>query len=317
MKPVSAELLDLVNQTRAGTAQFFDFALVTITPVGAIGQVLRFTNADFDIVFGGNTWSSQSVRFDEKSSRALAHWKEGFDSDTWTLVTMPRALDPVTGQAFPDAIGGVPWLAACRGGVFDNADCQVDWALFSAMPTWPMAIPPRGAAPLDVVTGIFAGIVAEVDISDVAAILNVQDYRSLLSIQMPRNLFQGQCRHTLFDAGCQLAATGFRTAGTAIGGSTPAAIANTLGAPGGSGTYVLGTITITSGFNRGFSRIITSWAGPGQPFGLMIPFPFAVVSGDTFTATPGCNKTQAACTAFANIPNFGGQPYVPTAETAY
>jgi hypothetical protein len=121
----------------------------------------------------------------------------------------------------------------------------------------------------------------------------------------------------LFDAGCQLVKASFQVTGTTIGGSTRSSIANTLGVPTGSGTYVLGTVTMTSGFNNGFSRIITSWAGASSPFGLMIPFPFQIVSGDTFTATPGCNKTQNACVAFANIANFGGQPYVPTAETAY
>lgn len=338
MKPASADLLALINAARGGAVSTFgsdfgpdfnldfgplqrsqvhDFDLYTITPAGSIGEVLRFTNADFDVVFGGNTWSSTSVRFDDQSSRALAHWKEGLDSDSWTIAVMPRSLDPVTGEAFPDTIGGVPWLQACRGGVFDYADFQVDRAFFATMPTWPMSVPPRGAAPVDVLNGIFAGVVGAVDVNDVSAILNVQDYRSLLSIQMPRNLFQAQCRHTLFDAGCQLVASAFQVSSAAIGGSTSAAIANTLGAPTGSGTYVLGTITMTSGRNKGFSRIITGWSGASQPFKLLIPFPFPVVSGDTFVVSPGCNKTQNSCTAFGNLINFGGQPYVPTPETAY
>lgn len=338
MKTASAELIDLINQTRAGTAQFFDFDLYSIVPAGnpsllledGSGHVLTesgfrillesasplyFTNADFDIFANGITYSSKTVRFDEKTSKTTAHWKEGFDVDTWSLVTMPRALDPVTGVAFPDAIGGVPWLQACRGGVFANADFQVDRAFFSSMPTWPM--PPGGAVPVDVLIGVFAGLVGAVDVNDLTAILNIQDYRSLFTIQMPRNIYQGQCRHVLFDAGCQLIAASFQVSGAAIGGSTRASIANTLGAPAGSGTYVLGTITMTSGFNKGFSRIITSWAGAASPFALMIPLPFPVVSGDTFVATPGCAKTQNACNLFANIVNYGGQPYVPTAETAY
>jgi hypothetical protein len=40
-------------------------------------------------------------------------------------------------------------------------------------------------------------------------------------------------------------------------------------------------------------------------------------TGDTFTAYPGCDKTQNTCTSkFNNLVNFGGFPYVPVPEAA-
>lgn len=334
MKNVNPDVLSLINATIFGTiagdfsssdfssldfftsstpGQFFDFDCYTITL--ASGTVLRYTTADFDISDGaGHVWSSTGVRVDERKSRVTAHWKTGLDSDTWIAVFMPRSIDPVTGATFPDAIDGVPWMQAAQGGALDAADFQVDRAVFAAMPIWPM--PPGGAVPVGFITAIFAGVIAEVDTTEIAAVLSVNDYRSLLSIQMPLHFWSGMCRHTLFDAGCTLMAATFAMNGAAIGGSTAASIANTLGAPSGSGTYVLGSIKMTSGLNAGFSRTITGWNGAHQPFTLLQPFPFPVVSGDTFTVYPGCNKTQGACTAFGNLDNFGGQPYVPAPETA-
>jgi len=264
-------------------------------------------------------WSSSYIRVDEKNSKVRAHWKIGLDSDTWVVVLMPRAIDPVSGQLFPDTINGTPFLQACQGGALDSADWQVDRAIFASMPTWPM--PNGGAVPTGIVTGIFAGLVGQVDTSSTLAAITIGDYRSLLSIQMPWHLWSGQCRHTLFDIGCTannttLPASAFATVGAAIGGSTQSSIANTLAAPAGSGTYILGSIVMTSGQNAGFQRTITGWLGPGQPFALLIPFPFQITPGDAFRAYPGCAKNQTACTAFGNLINYGGQSNVPVPETA-
>lgn len=354
MKQASPDLLALINAVVSGDpspggdfgpdfgpdfagfsiAQIFDFDLYTITPVGGLplgdfnadfnadfsssSQAgLFFTTADFDIRWNGITYKSGGIRIDEKSSKVQAHWKVGIDSDQWTVVVMPRPVDIMTGTAFPDTIGGVPWLNAVQAGLLDAADVQVDRAYFARMPTWPM--PSGGAVPLGVISGIFAGVVGEVDTTNTIATLVFNDYRSLLSQQMPRHVFQGECRHTLFDTGCTLLAGAFTKNGTALGGSTQVSIAQNMPTPvlaGGAGTYVLGSITFNTGQNVGLTRMINGWNGPGQPFTLLDPFPNPVQSGDSFTVTPGCNKTQAACAAFGNSLNFGGFPYIPAPETA-
>lgn len=291
-----------------------DFDLYTVTLFG--GGALRFTTADFDIAWNNSTYASGGVRVDQKESKTQAHWKLGFDVDTWTVVFMPRPVDPVTGAAFPDVVGSVPWIEAAGGGAFDFADFQVDRAYFSTVPTWPM--PPGGAVPLGTKT-IFAGVVAEVDCTDLTVVFTVNDYRSLLSISMPRQFYQGACRHTLFDAGCNadgfMVRTAFARPGAVGAGSTQSNIvAAGLTSPGGSGTYALGTVVMTSGLNNTFSRTVASW--DGLNLALVNPFPFLLIAGDTFTASPGCDLTRFSCAKFKNTNNFGGFPFIPAPETA-
>jgi uncharacterized phage protein (TIGR02218 family) len=85
---------------------------------------------------------------------------------------------------------------------------------------------------------------------------------------------------------------------TLTGGGTPAA-----------GDFVGGLLTFTSGENDGFSMevkrdSIDDVLGRLELFELM---PAAVEVGDTFTITPGCDKTLATCRdRFSNILNFRG-----------
>lgn len=314
--PTSA-LIALFNNYIAGLSDLHVARLYTITCFG--GAVVRFTDADFDIfgyspssLVNGFTYSSGGVRVDQKESKTQAHLKIGTDTDTWTVVMMPRPVDLVTGAAFPDLVGSVPFLQACQGGAFDAADFQVDEAYFSAVPTWPM--PPKGATPVGCRT-IFAGQVAEVDTTNLVAIFTVNDYRALFSIQVPIHFYSAQCRHMLYDSGCQLVAANFAINGTVSAESSPATIiAEGLPAPRGSGTYQLGQLVVTSGNNNTFRRTVKSWDG-AFTLSMLNPFPFQFQPGDTFTAYPGCNKVSTTCEAFGNLANYGGQPLIPPPES--
>lgn len=307
-------LFQLFNAIVAGTnTSWCDFDLYTVTLFN--GQVLRFTSADFDIAALGATYSSGGVRVDKDQSKTQAHWKVGLDVDTWTVVFMPRPFDPMTGTAFPDLVGSVPFIQAAHSGFFDNADFQVDRAYFTSVPTWPM--PPAGAVPLGTKT-IFAGKVAAVDVTDVVTVFTVNDYRDLFSISMPRHFYQGQCRHVLFDAGCNASGNMLRSSFAQNWTVQPGSAQNNIIAtgiplPGGSNTYALGTIVMTSGQNSGFQRTIANWDGTNMK--LVAPFPFALNVGDTFSAAAGCDLTLATCQLFNNILQFGGTPYVPAPET--
>lgn len=322
MAPTPA-LVALFNGFLAGTNGLHVTRLYTITMFG--GGQIRFTDADFNILgnstsplVNGFSYSSDTIRVDQKESKTQAHLKVGTDTDSWTLVIMPRPFDTVTGAAFPDQIGGVPWLQACQGGALDAADFQVDEAYFAAVPTWPM--PPAGVSPVGCRT-IFAGTIAEVDTTNSVAVLTVNDYRSLFTLQMPRNFYQSQCRHTLFDVGCNasgnMSSTSFAINGTVAAGSKQATIIGSgLPKPQGSGTYALGRIVMTSGLNATFQRTIRTWDG-SFTLGLLNPFPFAVASGDAFQVFPGCNKLFATCQGFqpaTAAENYGGQPYIPNPE---
>lgn len=44
------------------------------------------------------------------------------------------------------------------------------------------------------------------------------------------------------------------------------------------------------------------------------PMPFPVEVGDTFQIRADCSKVAAACTAFSNLVNFKGEPFIPVAD---
>lgn len=295
-------LLALLN---AGS--FVQAHLYTITLQG--GDVIRITDADTNIGYDGTVWSSRNVRVNMDESRATASWKRGLDVDSWQLVIIPRLVEPITGEQYPDKIGDVPWIPAARGGALDGADVQIDRAYLAE---WPQPYQAQ-VEPVGVIT-IFAGTPAEVDTNDTVVAITVNDYRELLSITMPRRLYQSNCIHTLFDSGCALDQADFDVPTMCIGGTTRASLKSNVAAPGGSGTFTLGKVVMTSGQNAGFSRTVREWTL--GTFTLLNPLPFDVLPGDTFTAYPGCDKQMTTCALFANLDNFGGTPFIPAAETA-
>lgn len=323
MKTASAALVSLLNAA-GGANPLVQFDLYTFNLVNG-GQLL-YTTAPFPItapdatiwnapnINGGTLWYSgitwQPKILDPTESRPTAHWKVGLDSDNWQCAILPRPFDLITGAAWPDTIGGLPWLQAAAAGILDYADVIISRAYFAAMPTWP--IPVAGLPPVGTIT-IFRGIVGEVDITTSGAYLTINDYKSLLTQQAPTNVYQSGCRHRVFDSRCGLAAASYTGSGSAGAGSTRTTILTGISAPSGSGTWQLGTVSMTSGLNAGFSRLVSSWDG-STTLTLLNPMPFAIATGDTFTITAGCDKTQATCNLFGNINNFGGEPYIPAPE---
>lgn len=328
MKTATAPLIALLNAAGGVNPLIqYDFFTFTLSD----GTMLRYGTAEFTIAaedatiwdppaidgsggmwFDGINWPPSLMG--EQSDGPIGHWKTGLDSDSWNLAFFPRVTDPVTGATFPDKIGGVPWIQAARSGALDNADCIVSTAYFDEMPSGALSL--AGVSPVG--TLITArGTVGTVDCSDVAAYIQVTDYRTILSQMMPRNLYQAGCRHRLYDSRCTLDADDFTEAGvvlTATAGTTITATAAIV-APGGSATYTLGLLTITSGLNSGLKRMIVRWDGAAA-FQLLNPFPFPVEAAATFTVAAGCDKSLASCTAFANTLNFGANPYIPVPETA-
>lgn len=296
-----------------GTASFVYAHLYTITLFGSQGTI-RLTDADVDIAYNGLSFSSKGPFIDIENSKALAHWKRGLDVDTWVATFLPRAVDPVTGAAYPDKIGSTPWIAAARAGALDGADVQVDRAYFAA---WPQ--PYRAVATPTGVLTIFAGRPAEVDCTDALVVVTLNDYRELLLAKLPRNVFQAGCRHTLFDAGCAISANSFGRNCAVASVQTQSLLTLTSGAvtPAIPWSYLLGKIVMTSGLNVGFSRTITAWNPSLFQLALLNPLPFTVAPGDACTVFAGCDKQQTTCSGvFGNLANFGGESFVPDATTA-
>lgn len=299
--------------TLLGTGQFvfcdlYQFTLTT-------GQMLRYTTADVDITYAGNTYSS-ALFFDQSGNKAVGHWKTGLDIDTWQVYIMPVEFDPVTGTQFPIKIGNTPFLAAVAAGALAGADVDIHRAYW---PSWPQPWTSPLAAFVDgsgtyVIVDYFAGRVAGVDVMRNQAIVSVNSWLSRFQLMMPRNLWQAACRWTLFDAGCTLSQAAFAVNGTSQAGSTQSQIVTTgLGKP--VDYFKLGQVTMTSGLNSGFRRMVTAF--DGTTMALIAPFPFALTPGDTFTGYPGCDKSLLTCSGkFFNQINFGGEDLAPKPETA-
>lgn len=306
MKAASNALIALINSGK------FDFwELYTFTLQG--GGVLRYTTAHFPISHGGQPYNSNGTQI-SLASRSRGHWKVGLDVDQWTVSLSPRLAHPITGALYPDKIGVQPFLAAVGGGVLDGADVTIDRAFFNkGSPTYPIAR--HGAVPVGTLI-IFRGAVSTCSISDTSAEVTVNDIRQLLTIQMPRNIYQASCEHVLFDAGCKLNAAAYERTANVTSVASRSQFTAAPGAPApGSGTWVLGRVRANTGQNAGFWRSIRDWDG-ATTFFLLAPFPFPLAAGDNLSFWPGCAKTMAACAAFGNIINFGGEPFIPPPETA-
>jgi uncharacterized phage protein (TIGR02218 family) len=304
MKAATAAVQNLL-----ATNSFVIAELYTLTLAG--GGILRYTNADIDIAWSGNSWTSQGPRI----QRDKVHMKLGLDVDTLRLSIAPQ---PPTGSG-ADLIGGQAWLAAARAGALDGAIVELDFAL---LPNW--------QSPVTGTVVWFLGRVAEVEAGRTLAVVTVNSHLELLTAPFPRNLYQPSCRHTLFDVGCTLGAASFAVNASVMAGSTQTVLnASIASVPsgvqallnGGYPAFQLGRVVFTGGQNSGYSRSVGSYvpsSGPGVPHLLTLtaPLPFPVAAGDAFTAYPGCDKQIATCTLFANLVNYGGFPFIPVPETA-
>lgn len=275
----------------------------------ANGLVLRYTTSLRNITYGGNTWLGGGLRVDTKKQKAVWSSKVGLDVDTWQVMMSPRDVDALTGEAFPDKIGDIPWNAAVTGGLLNGAKFLVDRAYYAKLPMLPSAVPfsPIGAY------RVFTGKIGVVVGGRATTVINANSYLELLDQNVPVNLFQRGCTHILFDAGCQLTKATFRKFSSVSGGDN-LHIQSAISAPLGSGTYALGQIIFTSGKNTGLTEMISDWTSPVMT--LRAPMPFNVEVGDTFDAYPGCDLTLPTCIAFGNRDNFGGDPFTPDPEVA-
>jgi uncharacterized phage protein (TIGR02218 family) len=135
-------------------------------------------------------------------------------------------------------------------------------------------------------------------------------------LQQPKGrLFQYGCDADLGDARCtvDLTAPAFRGSGTVVAASSLRLFtASGLGSFAGD-WFTRGLVTFTSGANAGRAQEVRRHgAGPPASLELWQPMAHAIMAGDTFIVTAGCDKQFATCRAkFANGVNFRGFPHIP------
>lgn len=137
-------------------------------------------------------------------------------------------------------------------------------------------------------------------------------------------VFSASCRYgfgSTLDPRCPVDLAAITVAGSATSTAVPAAsnastrrivIDSSRAEP--AGYFDLGIITFTGGANAGAKSEIKRFEG--GVFVLWSPLLFPIETGDTYTATPGCNKSPADHMRFnADMVDFGGFPDVPGSDS--
>lgn len=288
MKTASPDLIALLNSS----TQFRMADLFTITLVS--GVVVRYTSADLDIAYGGQTYSAQGPLIRRGTVRVV----KGLEVDTLDLTVSASASNSA------HTLEGAPFIQAALKGSLDGATVLLQRAF---MADW-------GSAPAGVVV-LFSGRVSDVSGSRTEARVVVKSDIELLNIRMPRNLYQAPCLHTVYDSGCAASKSAKQVLGrcfTSPAGSDGRWLKSNRTEP--TGWFNQGVLTFTSGVNMGVKRTVKTYSGGLFYFALPLPRPPA--AGDSFLVYPGCDKTQATCQAkFNNLARFRGYPYIPIPET--
>lgn len=128
-------------------------------------------------------------------------------------------------------------------------------------------------------------------------------------------LYSPFCRARFCDSKCKLDIEDFTETGSVTSVTSQQVFKDTSRSEV-NGYFSGGLITFTSGSNDGLSMEIKEFSG--KQFTLVLPMPFAVSSGDSYSAVAGCDKSFDSCVnKFNNAINFHGEPHVPGSDKAF
>lgn len=122
-------------------------------------------------------------------------------------------------------------------------------------------------------------------------------------------VYSSTCRAELGDAHCMV-----DMSSRVVSGSVTGVISSNIIQDSGrneiAGLFTHGVMTFTSGANEGVSIEVKSYAN--TQITLMLPLPYALAIGDSYTLSQGCDKQFDTCKEqFNNAINFRGEPHVP------
>lgn len=122
-------------------------------------------------------------------------------------------------------------------------------------------------------------------------------------------LYSPSCRANFGDSRCGVNLTSFTVTGSITSVTNNQVFADTTRAEA-SGYFNFGKITFTSGNNNGLSMEVKEYT-IGK-ITLVLPMPYTVQVGNSYSLIAGCDKTFATCRDdFNNVVNFRGEPHVP------
>ena len=190
---------------------------------------------------------------------------------------------------------------------------QVTISLPKAHPLSALFVPylPAGPVALTIFAGhasdpeivaIFSGKVASAQYKEECQLLCVPD-QDQVKKQIPFALYQAGCAHIFGDAGCTFDLTTVTYAGT-VSAIDPTGTIVTVS------SFALAT-TLSNGYLQRGTDVRMIVAQSGSTVTLIEPITGLAI-GDSVTAVAGCAHTYAACTHYANVPNFLGFDMIPT-----
>lgn len=137
-------------------------------------------------------------------------------------------------------------------------------------------------------------------------------------IQQPMlELVSPECRYReVGEARCTVDTNALAVAGTVTAVTDSANFETDVAdTPSDTTYYEYGRLRWVTGLNAGLSAIVRTWTGSTGGFEIRTAMPYNVQVGDTFSLSPGCDKTADTCkNRFANFLNFGGFKHLPTED---
>jgi uncharacterized phage protein (TIGR02218 family) len=136
-----------------------------------------------------------------------------------------------------------------------------------------------------------------------------------LNQSMPRRVLQPGCGWVLGDAGCKVNLASYTTTNTVSPLTNKSVVTPATAFTQPDGYFTQGVITMTSGRNTGLAGLVQLHVN--GTLQLNKPFLFPIAAGDSFSVVAGCDHTLSTCQSrFNNLTNYGGQPYIPSYESA-
>lgn len=117
------------------------------------------------------------------------------------------------------------------------------------------------------------------------------------------------CRAIFCDSRCKLDPVAYTVTGSITSVTSSRTIADSTRTEADH-YFTYGMITFTSGDNIGLSMEVKNYTQTGGVIEIVLPLPYTITVGDTYSMIAGCNKTITKCISFSNAVNFRGEPHI-------
>lgn len=164
------------------------------------------------------------------------------------------------------------------------------------------------AAPEDGAVSLKTGLLGEASLNDSDFTVEVRGLAQLLQTDIG-NVYSPECRANLGDHRCKVRLGAFRALGTVTGVGDSETFEDSTRSEA-DGWFDYGLLAWLTGENAGLECDVKRFQS-GQVT-LAEAMPDAIVVGDRYEITAGCDKRFQTCAAkFSNVRNFRGEPAVP------